>query len=247
MPSAEPVIRLERAQLGYAGSALLRDVDLRIERGSYWFILGPNGSGKTTLLRSILGLLAPLGGTVWRHPEEATLARCGFVPQRVELSRALPTTVREFVSLGAIGSYRRRADRDADLEWALGRAGLEGLAERSYWALSGGQRQRALVARALVRRPRLLVLDEATEGLDTLAEESLLETLDALHRAGDATLLFVTHRFRLARAHATDVAVVGGGGVATGARDEMLDGPELARVFERGRASRDTAGLGGAT
>jgi ABC-type Mn2+/Zn2+ transport system ATPase subunit len=229
--SGERILSLRGASLGYGARPVLEDVDLEIERGQLWFVIGPNGSGKTTLLRALLGLLRPRAGSVWHHPKWADREQLGFVPQRCELSPALPTSVREFVSLGTVGLRRPRARRAVDLAWALERAGLAGMAERSYWSLSGGQRQRALVARALVRRPHLLLLDEATEGMDAASEESFLETLDELHRGGEVTVLFVTHRLDIAAHHASHIALVNEARVRGGTRDEMLALPEIEEAF----------------
>jgi len=183
------------------------------------------------LLRTLLGLLPPQRGSLWRHPQWAEREQLGFVPQRCEISPALPTSVREFVSLGTVGLRRPRAGRASDLAWALERAGLAGMSQRDYWSLSGGQRQRALVARALVRRPHLLLLDEATEGMDAGSEEAFLATLSELHQSREATLLFVTHRLDIAAQHATHVALVYAGGVRSGPRDEMLALPVVEEAF----------------
>jgi len=207
------LVRLEAARLGHAGRTVLAQVELEIRRGDWWLVLGPNGSGKTTLVHSILGLLPTLAGRIARDPEHGSLARIGFVPQRCEISHALPTTVREFVSLGRIGCGRPRASEVEDLAWALERSGLGGLARRSYWSLSGGQRQRALVARALVRRPAILMLDEPCEGLDRESEQRFVETLAGLHDEESTTLVFVTHRAESVRHFATHVAQVGDGAV----------------------------------
>jgi len=224
------ILRLSKATLGYGADVVLDGVDLEIGEGGFWFVLGPNGSGKTTLLRAILGLLDPLRGRVWRDPVHATAARIGFVPQHCGLSPALPTTLREFVSLGAIGGDRPRANAKQDLAWALDCMGLEGLETRNYWSLSGGQRQRALVARALVRRPSLLVLDEPTEGMDPGSHHAFLGTLDRLHEKG-STLLFVTHDLAVASSHATHIALVRDGGVFAGPRATVLKDSLLDEIF----------------
>jgi ABC-type Mn2+/Zn2+ transport system ATPase subunit len=225
------LLDITAARFGYAGSVVLEGVDLKVRRGEFWFVLGPNGSGKTTLLRAVLGLLPTQGGSVERHSEHAALSRIGFVPQRCAFSPALPTTVREFVSLGAIGSDRPSFAAGADLTWALDRARLGGMEDRDYWSLSGGQCQRALVARALVRRPSLLILDEPTEGMDLGSEAEFLETLDAMHRSGETTLLFVTHRVEIAARYATHVALVYEGGVKSGTRDDMLHSALVEETF----------------
>jgi len=228
---SDVLLRLADARLGHAGRAVLEGVDLEIREGEFWFLLGPNGAGKTTLLRTLLGLVPLLGGHLERDPRRAARSRTGFVPQQCSFSPALPTTVREFVSLGAIGSDRPAQARAADLAWALERSGLGGFVDRDYWSLSGGQRRRALVARALVRRPGLLLVDEPTEGMDIGSQEAFLATLEALHREEGSTLLFVTHHIEIAARHATHVALAHAGHVDSGLRDDVLRSSHLARVF----------------
>ena len=225
------VLRLRNASVGYGGEPVLSGMDWDVHAGETWFLLGPNGSGKTTLLRAVLGLLPLASGALERDPARASLGRIGFVPQRCEMNPALPTTVREFVTLGLVGLPVARGERAARVAEALERSGLGGLADRSYWALSGGQRQRALVARALVRRPRLLILDEPTEGLDAPTEAAFLDVVDALHREHAVTVLFVTHRLAVAARRATHLALVWEGGLIAGPRDAILGHRELARGF----------------
>src|SRR5215213_4257451 len=188
MEEQPSLIRATALSASYGRRTILRDVQLDIRAGDFWFLLGPNGQGKTTLLRCLLGLLKPQSGTLWMSPELQGRQRLGFVPQRCDLNPTLPTTVREFVLLGLVGVRADRANREDRLAWALRRVGLADKVEESYWSLSGGQRQRALVARALVRRPRLLVLDEPTNGLDLPTEESLLGFLADLNARDGLTM-----------------------------------------------------------
>jgi zinc transport system ATP-binding protein len=195
-----------------------------VHAGEIWYLVGANGSGKTTFLRAALGLLAPRAGGLWRDPEHMAGARIGFVPQSERVGTALPTTVREFVSLGFAASDVPRAERGERLAWALGRTGLAGLERREFTALSGGQRQRTLLARALVRRPNLLVLDEPTEALDASAEAEFLATLEELHRIDPRlTMLVVTHELELAAREATHLALFHDGTVLAGPRDRILE------------------------
>jgi zinc transport system ATP-binding protein len=208
--------------LGYGGQAVLRDVSLRVRPGEFWCWIGPNGCGKSTLLRGLLGLLPPLAGTLALAKHLADHARIGYVPQRAELSDALPTTVRELVGLGLVRSQVKRAERKEAVRAALAQVGVAELAEQSFWSLSGGQRQRALLARALVRRPELLLLDEPTEGLDPATRDALLATLAALRASRRIALVVVTHRHEIARAHADHVARFADGRVIAGPREAVL-------------------------
>jgi ABC-type Mn2+/Zn2+ transport system ATPase subunit len=229
--SNEVVYHARGLELGYRAGPVLSHVDLEVREGQFWFFVGPNGAGKTTLLRALLGLLPPRSGTLERHPLLTDRAHLGFVPQHCELHRTLPTTVREFVSLGFVGTGQDREERSASLAQALELVGLERLARASYWALSGGQRQRALLARALVRRPRLLILDEPTEGLDVSSETSFVHTLAELNRHEGLTLLMVTHKLALAARYASHAGLVTGGGVLCGTRDGVLAPERLASTF----------------
>src|SRR5512134_2627506 len=101
----DALIAVRGLALGYGGEAVVRDVTLTIRTGEFWCLIGPNGCGKSTLLRGLLGLLAPQAGTLESAPRLADRARVGYVPQRSELSSALPTTVRELVALGLVRSH----------------------------------------------------------------------------------------------------------------------------------------------
>jgi ABC-type Mn2+/Zn2+ transport system ATPase subunit len=237
----EVLIRARDLVLAYGERPVLSGVSLEIRRGEFWVLLGSNGSGKTTFLRALLGILPPAAGSLWLHPELASRDRIGFVPQRCEINPTLPTTVREFVSLGMVGIRATGSDRSRRLAEALERVGLGRLDAADYWSLSGGQRQRALVARGLVRRPSILVLDEPMNHLDYLAEESLLRDLLEMNRAAGITLLVVTHDVALAEAHATHVALFRDGTAEAGDR-ELLRQAGVCALHEHGSTARETDG-----
>ncbi|HEY8517704.1 MAG TPA: ATP-binding cassette domain-containing protein [Candidatus Binatia bacterium] len=225
----EVLLEARALTLGYGARVVLRDVDLTVRRGEFWFLVGRNGSGKSTFLHAVLGMLEPQGGTLRLAASLGGRARVGFVPQHAETNPSLPTTVREFVSLGLVGLDVPRAERGARLRRALERVGLAELERASFRALSGGQRQRALVARALIREPELLVLDEPMNHLDADAEAALLRDLVELNRQHGLTLLLVTHDAAMAERHASHVATFADGTVRVEERTarERAKGPAL--------------------
>jgi ABC-type Mn2+/Zn2+ transport system ATPase subunit len=231
LPAAPILFELGKLTLGYGRRAVLHVDTLTIRAGEFWCIIGPNAAGKTTLIRTLLGDLEPLGGTLLVHQGLAAPAHIGFVPQHCSLNRTLPTTVREFVALGMVGLRLRPADRAERLRWALAQVRLAGKERENYFRLSGGQRQRALVARALVRKPKLLILDEPTQELDTVAEQQILETVGELNAREGVTVMFVTHQLEIAARYATSVAFVRRGGVVSGTREQMLTPSSLAEAF----------------
>lgn len=225
------LFRLRAASVGYGAEPVLRAVEWEVHEGETWFLLGRNGSGKTTLLRALLGLLPIAAGTLERDPTRASRARIGFVPQRCEISPSLPTTVREFVLLGLVGLPSVRSERAERLGAALARTGLAGLAEHSYWSLSGGQRQRALVARALVRDPALLIFDEATSALDAQSERLVQKAVDRLMRG--RTVVVIAHRLSTVR-KADQIVVLENGAISRiGSHEELLEEPGLYRDLVR--------------
>jgi ABC-type Mn2+/Zn2+ transport system ATPase subunit len=227
----DAILKANGLALGYGRRVILNDVTLAIRPGEFWFLLGPNGEGKTTFLRTVLGLIRPLAGQLWLHPDLKDCTHVGFVPQRCDLNPTLPTTLREFVRLGLVGMRTPRADRAERVTWALARTGLGGLAQKDYWSLSGGQRQRALIARALVRRPRVLVLDEPTNGLDLEAEDTALRFLTELNRQEQHTVLFVTHNLALAARYASHVAFFHAGHIVAGPCQAVLQREILAQIY----------------
>jgi len=251
--AADILLQTKSVSLGYGTRVVLEQVDLEVRRAERWFLIGPNGEGKTTLIRALLGSLAPRGGQLVLHPDLEGHRRVGFVPQRCDLNPSVATTVGEFVELGLAGLHVPKAERYERLDEALMYVGLGGLSASDYWSLSGGQRQRALLARALIRRPLLLIVDEPTNGLDWAAEESLLETLGRLNQEQHLTLVFVTHNLTLAQCHATHAAIFHKGTVRAGPAAEIITGAHLEKAYgmpielERGRigAAQQSTGAGG--
>jgi len=216
------LLKTEGLRLGYGRLPVLEDVNLEVKPGEFWFFLGPNGAGKTTLLKAFLAEIRPQQGRILTDPGLYRRDNLGFVPQRCDLNPTLSTTVREFVWLGLVGLRANRQERESRLAWALDKVGLRGMSSRNYWSLSGGQRQRALVARALVRRPRILFLDEPTKGLDLAAEEAVMQSLTVLNREELFTVLFVTHDLTLAARYASHVALFHNGKVQSGPIADVL-------------------------
>jgi ABC-type Mn2+/Zn2+ transport system ATPase subunit len=231
MDECEVVVQAEGLTLAYGTQTVLAHLDLTIRGGEFWFCLGPNGVGKTTLMLAILGRVEPRQGQLWLHPQLASRSHLGFVPQRCDLNPALPTTVREFVQLCDVGLHLSRRERRERLAWALDSVGLGHTARQSYWSLSGGQRQRALVARALIRQPRLLLLDEPTNNLDLPTSEGLLQLLANLNQRDGLTLLFITHDIAMAARYATHALLLHGGRGLSGLVDDVLTPAHLARAY----------------
>jgi ABC-type Mn2+/Zn2+ transport system ATPase subunit len=244
MQHQDVALRATDLTLAYGHRIVLEHVSVEIRWGEFWCCLGPNGAGKSTLLRAILGELAPGSGQLWFHADLAQRERIGFVPQRCDLNPALSTTVREFVLLGTVGTRIPRREYRGRLAWALSRVGLQERAGHNYWSLSGGQRQRALVARAMVRQPRLLLLDEPTNGLDLPTADALLHFLAELNQREHLTLFFVTHDIAIAARYATHALLLRTGSAVAGPAPAILTQGHLARVYGVGvDISRAASGI----
>jgi ABC-type Mn2+/Zn2+ transport system ATPase subunit len=225
------ILDVKGLSLSYGQKSVLKDVDLQVRAGEFWFFLGPNGTGKTTLIKAFLGVLKPQQGEIRFHPEYADRRSVGFVPQRLDLNPTLPTTVREFVTLGLAGIPVSGQEREARLARALEKMGMTGLRMKSYWSLSGGQRQRALVARALIRRPKLLIADEPTKDLDFTAVQGLMQSLTDLNREDGLTIFFITHDLDIAFHFCTHTALFLEGSVQLRSCQKPLKRADLEKVF----------------
>lgn len=192
-----PAIDLQDVCFAYDGVTVLKDVTLRLEVGEHLGLIGPNGGGKTTLLKVILGLLKPSAGTVqlFGGPVENARRRIGYVPQRSRLNPDLPSSVLETVLLGRLPrgmqpAFCTTADQQAALE-ILDLLGMADRATRPLDRLSGGELQRVLIARALVDKPELVLLDEPATHVDPQSERDLLALLR--ERLSGMGILLVTH------------------------------------------------------
>jgi len=192
--SDAPAIALRDVRFERDGQVVLDTVDLEIATGSFASVIGPNGGGKSTLMKLLLGLLEPTHGSVeiLGRPPARARRMIGYMPQHQQIDPLFPITVDEVVRLGGLDSRSLigRIDRSG-VEDALVAVGCQHLRQKSFGSLSGGQRQLVLIARALVARPRILLLDEPTANLDPGVEESFYELLQRLR--GDMTILLVSH------------------------------------------------------
>jgi zinc/manganese transport system ATP-binding protein/zinc transport system ATP-binding protein len=230
------MVRLQGLTAGYEGKPVLHDVDLRVAPGEFVGIVGPSGSGKTTLLRSLLGLVQVYAGTI--EVEGARIDRrrpsVGYVPQLETIDWNFPVTVEEVVLMGrAMQSgpwpWPRRSDR-IDMEALLDRLGISPFRKQHIRNLSGGQQQRVFLARALIRNPRILLLDEPTSGVDIKTRDDILHLLADLHRQG-VTVILSTHELNAVAAHLPRVVCINRGIVADGPPADIFTTANLRRTY----------------
>jgi ABC-type Mn2+/Zn2+ transport system ATPase subunit len=195
-----PLVHLKNASLGYDSAPVLRNVDLTIYPGDLIGLAGPNGSGKTTLLRAILGLLPILSGSLSRN---CPLYNFGYVPQSAALDPQFPLSVGEVVEMGAYGRVRPyqplRKEEKKMIGEVLDHVGVRQLIAKSFFACSGGQKQRILIARALMVKPKIMILDEPLSGVDEESRKSISELLVRLTREKGLAIVFSSHDISMVR------------------------------------------------
>lgn len=199
---------------------LVRNVDLEVRRGEIVTLIGPNGSGKSTTAKAVLGLLALDEGSVAR----ARKIRVGYVPQRLSIDQTLPLTVSRLMTL----TGRRPPD---EINRALERVGLGGLACAGLAQLSGGEFQRALLARAILCEPDLLVLDEPVQGVDFAGEIALYDLIRDIRDRLDCGVLLISHDLHIVMAATDTVICLSGHVCCSGPPQTVLNDPEYLRLF----------------
>lgn len=220
------LVHFDDVTCSYGSAPVVHHVSLTLGSRDFVGVVGPSGSGKTTLLRALLGAVRPVGGKVVTAPD----LRVAYVPQVETVDWNFPVTVAEVVSMSRPGAGRwgrETPTQRAEVADLLDRLGLGGLASRHIRELSGGQQQRVFLARALVQRPRLLVLDEPTSGVDVRTRHEVLHVLADLYEDGIAVLL-TTHDLNGLAAHLPRLvcfnqSVIADGPPLTVLRPEVLE------------------------
>lgn len=223
-----PLVELQGVNLRYGDRPVLSGIDLAIDAGRVTTLVGPNGAGKTSLARIVLGLTTPSAGRIVRQPGLVV----GYMPQRLQVDDTLPLSTRRFVGLSGAPA--------ADVAAALARVGVDHLAAAPVQALSGGEFQRALLARALVRRPQLLVLDEPAQGVDITGQNALYGLVGDLRDETGCGVLMISHDLHLVMAGSDRVVCINHHVCCSGAPESVGAHPEFVALFGDGHASRAT-------
>jgi len=197
-------------------------VDMEIRPGEIVTIVGPNGSGKSSLLKCLIGALVPNAGVVTRKKG----LKIGYVPQKLSLDGAFPITVERFLRLKD-GTAREVVE-------IVARVGIEGLVERQLAELSGGQLQRVLLGHALIGRPDLLVLDEASQGLDQPAVAGFYRLIDEVRHEFGCAVLMVSHDLHVVMSASDRVLCLNGHICCEGTPTVVSEAPEYRRLFGLG-------------
>ena len=217
------LVSVDDLSISFGAKTVLSHVSLRIEAGEIVTIVGPNGSGKTSLLRAIIGAVIPSQGRVTRRPD----LRLGYVPQRLHIDPTLPMTVARFLALPGGGAR-------ANIDGALTQAGVPNLSDAQMSRLSGGQFQRVLLARALIGKPQLLILDEATQGLDQPGSAAFYGQIETVRRETGCAVLMISHELHVVMSASDRVICLNGHVCCEGTPEVVASAPEYRALFGSG-------------
>jgi zinc transport system ATP-binding protein len=226
----ESIVTLNHVSFRYDREKVLDDITLSITRGEFLGIIGPNGSGKTTLLRILLGLTKPDQGTVslFGTPIEhfSAWSKIGYVPQKVNVgTMKFPITVEEVVHMTGTQNSPKRITEALDI------VGMTKLRKSLLSELSGGQQQRVFIARALVSRPELLILDEPTVGVDVDSQSTFYELLKSLNIEQNLTLALVSHDIDVVAHEVSTVACINKQLISHGPPKEVLQNNFMEKLY----------------
>lgn len=216
------LITARNLSVSHGRRTVLSDVNFTIEPGEIVTIVGPNGSGKSTLLRALLGMLR-VSGEVTKKPGLVV----GYVPQNLALDPSLPMPVTSFLNLPKPHSLAEQAE-------VLRRVGVRNVADQQVSELSGGQLQRVLLARALLSKPDILVLDEPTQGLDQNGEAAFYQLIEAVRTETGVAVLMVSHDLHVVMSASDRVICLNGHVCCEGTPHVVRDAPEYRALFGQG-------------
>lgn len=231
-----PVLSFVDSAFGYQKTKAVRNVTAQIFPGEAVALIGPNGSGKSTLLGGIVGLTEQLAGEikVLGLKPQAARSQVGILPQRDTRDTSVPLTVTQVVTMGLYQELKAwqwlGASHKKRVQQVLETVGMQESAKKQFADLSGGQQQRVILARALVSNPKLLLLDEPFNGLDTPNRQALLKTINEVRSQGTA-LAISTHDLEIAQEACTHVMLLDRSMVAFGTVEQALTAENVARAF----------------
>ncbi|MEZ5590160.1 MAG: metal ABC transporter ATP-binding protein [Gammaproteobacteria bacterium] len=231
-PSTNPATLLDvtGVNLSLRGKPILQDIALRLEQGHILTVIGLNGSGKTTLLKVILGLVKPDQGRIWLRPG----SRIGYMPQRLSIDETLPMTVQRFMQLG-VHQARGKAGLQR-VRAALAETGAENVLGTPLQALSGGELQRVLLARALLREPDLLVLDEPVQAVDVAGQYELYDLISTIRDRHHCGILLVSHDLHLVLPASDQVICMNHHICCAGTPEHVTQHPAFRQLFGQERS-----------
>lgn len=231
-----PAVQVQDLVIAYGKRTVLHGAEFTVEQGAIVAIIGPNGSGKTSLVKVLLGIHPPAAGTVrifGSEPGAVERSRIGYVPQIKTMERHFPARAIELVVSGLRGRWpaRIRPDEQSRVLPALDRVGAAHLADRQLAQLSGGELQRVYLARCLIGRPELVLLDEPEAGIDMAGAADLYELLEEYQAESGATIMMVTHDWNVAYHHATHALILNREQISFGPSQSALSERNLRRAF----------------
>ncbi|MDN3235148.1 zinc ABC transporter ATP-binding protein ZnuC [Pseudomonas sp. WAC2] len=217
---SDALIQLSDVGVRFSGQNILDQVNLTLTRGEIVTLIGPNGAGKTTLVRTVLGLLKPDTGSVWRQPR----LTIGYMPQKLHVDATLPLSVLRFLRL-VPGVDRTSAAS------ALAEVGADHLLDNPLQTISGGELQRVLLARALLRKPELLVLDEPVQGVDVSGQAELYRLITQLRNRYGCGVLMVSHDLHLVMSTTDQVVCLNHHICCSGHPEQVSGDPAFVELF----------------
>ena len=231
------VLKVENLTVVYPGYTFpaVESVNFSIKQGTITAIIGPNGSGKTTLLKAILGLIDYKGEIkVFGKPIKEMYRDIGFVPQRFTFDPTFPITVYEFISIALSGFGEDSNKHKGHIRESLKSVDAAELVDRKLSTLSGGQLQRILLARALVHRPKLLLLDEPESGVDVGGEQTFYDLIEKMVKSDRMTVLISSHELDVVYAYSDFVLCLNRVLVCNGVPKKVLDQETFEKLYGRG-------------